>query len=296
LTADLQFTETSLVSIIIPCYNHAHYLPQAIDSILTQSYQKTEIIVVDDGSIDHTREVAEGFSNVTYIYQSNQGVSAARNTGITKSKGDYLVFLDADDWLLPDALSINLKYLLQNTEAGLVVGAYNRYFESTAKQDLLTKVGAQLHYKDFLKGNIISMQAAVMFRRKVFDQLRYDTSLKACEDWDLYLKIAYGFPIISHTQPIAVYRRYSSSLSGNFALMLETGIMVLDRQNNLVKTDEERKLLVQGKKKWKKKYTRRIFNNLMPFRNKQDSEQGLDKLRRYNKYLYFKYFVKRWLS
>ena len=88
-----------LISVIIPCFNHAHFLPDAIKSVLNQSYKNTEIIVVDDGSSDNTNDVATSFPDVKYVYQTNQGLSAARNTGLKKSNGKYLVFLDADDFL-----------------------------------------------------------------------------------------------------------------------------------------------------------------------------------------------------
>src|SRR5688500_685940 len=113
---------SSLVSVIIPCYNHGHYLPKAIESVLEQSYTPVEIIVVDDGSTDDTAVIAQSYPQVTYMYQSNSGLSASRNTGIRHSQGDYLVFLDADDWLYPEALAINLQYLKQNEQLAFVSG------------------------------------------------------------------------------------------------------------------------------------------------------------------------------
>lgn len=90
---------SSLVSVVITCYNHGQYLARAIESVLSQNHKETEIIVVDDGSTDDTKSVAQNYPNVKYVYQSNQGLSVARNTGIDYSSGAYLVFLDADDWL-----------------------------------------------------------------------------------------------------------------------------------------------------------------------------------------------------
>src|SRR5688572_26287098 len=97
------------ISVVIPCYNHGKYLGRAIQSVLDQHYDDIEIIVVDDGSVDETKSETAKFSNVKYIYQQNQGLSAARNTGIAASTGNYLVFLDADDWLAENAFNINLK-------------------------------------------------------------------------------------------------------------------------------------------------------------------------------------------
>src|SRR6266496_4166301 len=96
--------EVSLVSVVIPCYNHAHFLSEAIESVMAQTWQQFEVIVVDDGSVDNTREVALRYSGVRYIRQTNQGLSASRNTGLRHSNGNFLVFLDADDRLRPAAL------------------------------------------------------------------------------------------------------------------------------------------------------------------------------------------------
>ncbi|PIQ21561.1 MAG: glycosyl transferase family 2, partial [Cytophagales bacterium CG18_big_fil_WC_8_21_14_2_50_42_9] len=100
---DLPVKEDTVVTIVIACFNHGHFLQEAIDSVLQQTYPKLEIIVVDDGSSDNTKEVAQQYPQVRYIYQANQGLSAARNTGIKHSTGACLIFLDADDWLTPGA-------------------------------------------------------------------------------------------------------------------------------------------------------------------------------------------------
>jgi glycosyltransferase involved in cell wall biosynthesis len=121
-------SEVALVSVIIPCYNHARYLGQAIESVLDQSYPRVEIIVVDDGSTDHTTQVAARYSGVHYVRQENQGLSAARNTGLRQSRGDFPVFLDADDLLLPGALEAGLNCLKTQPEAAFVSGHY-RYIQ-----------------------------------------------------------------------------------------------------------------------------------------------------------------------
>src|ERR687890_1245755 len=100
-----------LVSVVIPCYNQAHFLGEAIESVLAQSYKDFEIIVVDDGSPDNTSEVAARYPGVRCVRQENQGLAGARNTGIRESKGEYLVFLDADDRLLAEALEVGVKNL-----------------------------------------------------------------------------------------------------------------------------------------------------------------------------------------
>jgi glycosyltransferase involved in cell wall biosynthesis len=101
----------SHVSVIIPAYNSARFLPEAIESVLKQTYPVLEIIVVDDGSIDNTKEVCQNYPTVKYIYQKNQGVSAARNTGIYAATGDYLILLDADDTKLVSIAFITIQKL-----------------------------------------------------------------------------------------------------------------------------------------------------------------------------------------
>ena len=112
----------ALVSVIIPCYNQARFLSEAIESVLAQSHRHFEIVVVDDGSSDRPEDVVASYSGVRCIRQANQGPSAARNVGIRASRGDYLVFLDADDRLLPEALTVGLEELNANAECTFVYG------------------------------------------------------------------------------------------------------------------------------------------------------------------------------
>ena len=106
----------SKVSILIPSYNNAHYLPQAIDSALNQTFQDFEIIIIDDGSTDNTREIVERYlkrapDKIRYIYQDNQGLARARNTGLRHARGEYVALLDADDVWLPARLEETVKIL-----------------------------------------------------------------------------------------------------------------------------------------------------------------------------------------
>ncbi len=114
----------ALVSVVIPCYNQAHFLGEAIESVLAQSYPHLEIVVVDDGSPDNTEEVAARYPGVRYVRQENQGLAAARNTGLRHSRGDYLVFLDADDRLLPEAVEAGLEHLHAHPECAFAFGKW----------------------------------------------------------------------------------------------------------------------------------------------------------------------------
>lgn len=108
-------------SVIVSTYNRAHYICEAIDSVLAQNYQNIEIIVVDDGSTDETRAVLRGYGDkIRYFYQENQGLPAARNFGIEKSSGKYLAFLDDDDIWFPEFLENQVAYLEAHPEVGMV--------------------------------------------------------------------------------------------------------------------------------------------------------------------------------
>ena len=252
------------VSVIITNYNHAHYLPQSIDSVLQQGYPNLEIILVDDGSTDNSKAVASQYPQVNYVYQHNQGLSAARNTGIEHSTGDYLVFLDADDWFLEDALTKGIAMLAAHPDIGFVYGRYidvneEKVFLRTGDKYDMT----ENHYRHLLHYNFIGMHAAVFYQRWVFNRFRFDPSLKACEDYDMYLKIARNYPIMYNDHLVAAYRRRSESMSGNIPLMISTGLEVMRRQLPLLKNEEEKKWSAKGVQFWKKYYGKELYRQLM---------------------------------
>lgn len=127
MTSDArQPNQLSLVSVVVPTYNRAQLLPRALQSALSQTHASLEIIVVDDGSTDSTREVvgriADADSRVRYVHQANQGLAGARNTGIATAQGDYVTFLDSDDELCPDHVALRAEYLDENPATMMVHG------------------------------------------------------------------------------------------------------------------------------------------------------------------------------
>src|SRR5947207_8867439 len=114
--------QAALVSVIIPCYKQADFLPGALESALAQTHCETEIIVVDDGSPDNVSEVVARYPRVKCVHQQNQGLANARNAGFRASKGEYAVFLDADDRLMRNAVESHLACFAAHPEAGFVVG------------------------------------------------------------------------------------------------------------------------------------------------------------------------------
>jgi hypothetical protein len=248
-------TNYPLVSVIIPCYNHGVYLHEALASIWQQQYPAIEIVVVDDGSTDDTRAIVQAYSDVKYVYQSNKGLSAARNTGVAYSAGQYLVFLDADDWLLPNALMVNEQYLQQNPALAFVSGGHTKVFVATGTVIVEAQKIATNHYFHLLCGNYIGMHAAVMYQRWVFEKYKYDQALKACEDYDLYLHIARAHPVAHHTKPVAAYRLHNTNMSGNTPLMRSTVLAVLERQRPQLRDSWEEQGYTIGHASWQAYYS-----------------------------------------
>ena len=243
-----------LISVIIPTFNAVDFLPKAIESVLHQTYKNFEIIVIDDGSTDNTALVVQESNVVKYFYQKNQGLSSARNTGILKSKGDYLVFLDADDWLEKDALQLNFSIIKNRPDIAFVSGNYYLFRAKTNSVEAIMTTVNDNHYIRLLQSTYIGMHAAVIFQRWVFQEFCYDERLKACEDYDLYLAITRKYPVIHHHKFIATYYFHSSGLSHNYKLMMDSITAVIKKQRPFLKSSEEKYAYFEGLQQWKHYY------------------------------------------
>jgi len=228
-----------LVSIIIPCYNRAHFLEDAIESVLRQTYQHFEIIIVDDGSTDNTSEVANSYPGVRCIRQENRGVSAARNVGLRESKGNYLIFLDPDDRLLPEALEIGVECLHAHPECAFVFGLCNIIAADGSLIRIQEPLVENDHYLALLRHNDITCHS-VMYRRDIFEIVGgFNTSLKSCEDYDLYFRIMRNFKVHCHNKVIVEYRRHGMNMTGNRAQMLRGTLAVYRTQRDYVKGNKQ---------------------------------------------------------
>lgn len=226
----------ALVTVVIPCYNQAHFLGEAIESVLNQSYPDFEIVVVDDGSTDSTSQMASGYAraDVRLIRQENQGLSAARNRGLDEARGEYVVFLDADDRLQPEALKEGVSALEAHSGCAFVFGHYTyiwadgSYLGSPAPPHM----GSDC-YSMLLRGGNLATPAVAMFRRAVFESVgSFDTSMDAVADYDLYLRIASRFPAYQHGEPVAEYRRHGTNMSRDSELMLSSVLAALHAQRD----------------------------------------------------------------
>lgn len=220
------------VSVIIPCYNHGHYLPCALNSVLAQTFTDWEAIIVDDGSTDNTRQVAAQFTDprIRYIYQENRGLSAARNTGIRAAQGEYLAFLDADDEWEPHFLAVCVAVLsAENTLAATVT--LTRFIDENGR--VLPRIGGQVVGEQefrsrLLAGGFFPVHAVMVKAEVVRTAGLFDEHLTSLEDWDLWLRItANGGRMCSIPQPLARYRMVTGSMSTNAARMHANRVAVL---------------------------------------------------------------------
>lgn len=231
----------ALVSIIIPCYKQAHFLSEAIESALAQTYPHVEIIVVDDGSPDNASEVAARYPQVRCLRQENAGLPAARNAGMRASRGEFLVFLDSDDRLYPRGLEINLKHLAQRPDCAFVSGQHFLMSAGGTPMQRTTQLQVERdHYLMLLQGNFIGCPATVMYRRSMLEALGgFDVSMKSVEDYKVYLELAREHPIVNHQELIAEYRTHGTSMSNNPGRMLEYAIRAHESQWEHIKDNKQ---------------------------------------------------------
>jgi glycosyltransferase involved in cell wall biosynthesis len=245
------------VSVVIPCYNQAGYLGQAIESVLAQTCQPFEVVVVDDGSTDNTVEVARSYGNVRCVSQRNQGQGAARNEGFRQVSGEFVVFLDADDRLLPNACDVGLRRFADHPGVAFVAGRCigigpDGVRRSTWHQPVVKRN----HYLALLRNNYIWTPGTVMFRTEVVRRLGgFKTTVCGAEDYDLYLRIARNHEIWCHEEVVVEYREHDNKTSGNYGLMLSSSIKVIRGQRAAVRGDSRAEQAWRhGLKRWQQRY------------------------------------------
>jgi glycosyltransferase involved in cell wall biosynthesis len=248
-----------LVSIVIPTYNHAHFLGEAIESALAQGSVATEIIVVDDGSTDDPAAVVSRYPGVRLIRQKNAGLAAARNTGWRAASGAFVVFLDADDRLLPGAVEANLLLHSANPGCAFVYGRYRLISAdgTVRKEPLLVPIG-QDPFAGFLRGNAVGMHGTVMYRRECLeDSGGFDPALLACEDYDLYLRLSRTHKVACSPELIADYRMHGRNMSRRYPFMLDWALATLRRQRRAARGNpDHRQPYRDGIRNWKRHYVK----------------------------------------
>jgi len=225
-----------LVSVIIPSYNSARFVRMTIESVLRQSPAVFELIVVDDGSTDDSAAIVQGYEAVSLIRQPNQGLSAARNAGLAIARGEYLVFLDADDLLLPGALETGLKAFASRPDCAFVYG-HCQFIDAEGRL-LPTPFRPRLthdHYHKLLKQCVIQSPGVVMFRHQAVDG--FVSAVNGAEDWELYLRISRHHAIHDHGQDVLQYRRHDANLSRNVPFMLNASLQMFHLHRELARGD-----------------------------------------------------------
>ncbi len=226
-----------LVSIIVPCYKQAQYLPDALQSVLTQTHTNWECIIVNDGSTDNTESVATEWvtkdNRFKYIKQENTGLSSARNTGLRVAMGEYIQLLDADDILEKNKLADQLDYLINcNTKIDIVVSGYRYFQDSDISRELqifgpfnilpevaINKEDRKDLVKLFARTNPMVISAP-LYNKNVFERIgTFDESLSGNEDWDFHFRCAAKGIIFQHIgyppQSKTLIRIHDSSMMTN---------------------------------------------------------------------------------
>ena len=220
------------VSVIIPTYNSARYLVEAVDSVLAQSYKDFEILVIDDGSTDETTAVMSKYGpTVRYIRQKNGGVSAARNKGIEESTGRYVAFLDADDTWLPNKLERQISELKAHSDHRF---CYSDFIPVTSdlKPLVVERIDPQGKALDdlLLRGNVVGSICTVLCERSLFDLVGgFDPSLSQCADWDMWVRLAGITDFLYLKDRLVTYRKHETNMSGNARLLELDSVRVLEK-------------------------------------------------------------------
>jgi glycosyltransferase involved in cell wall biosynthesis len=228
-----QVKSTPLISVILPTYNSALFLSPAVDSVLNQTFQDFELIVVDDGSTDETENILKAYKNsVRYIKKDHAGASAARNKGIAEARGEFIAFQDADDLWLPDKLQLQLDYFKAHPQVGVVFTGSHRFdaqgvVDSNIRKGVTIPTG--MIFNEILTSHFIAMPS-VMVRKSCLDEVGlFEEALIGNEDFNLYLRLARKFPFGFVNKVLVHIRLHANNLSDNLEQMCEDEIKNLEK-------------------------------------------------------------------
>lgn len=248
--------EAPTAAVVVCTYNHAHFLADALDSVCAQSRPPDEIVVVDDGSIDDPETVVARYPGVRLVRQENRGLAAARNIGLVSVSSRFVVFLDADDVLMPGAIEAGLACIAAHPGAGFVYGGYLRVDHRLAEISgpHFEPLGGQA-FQELLRRNRIGMHATVLYdREKLAACGGFDASNRRCEDYDVYLRMAQLHPVAFHAGTVAAYRQHGSNMSGNEVEMLQWALRVHARHKPARTDDAAHRAWREGRRNWKLVY------------------------------------------
>jgi glycosyltransferase involved in cell wall biosynthesis len=228
-------TDLPLVSVVIPAYNSADYIGDAVDSCLAQTYPNCEVVVVDDGSTDGTPDLLHTRygDRIRLIQQANRGAAGARNTGIREVHGEFVQFCDSDDRLLSNKVQASWELFQQKPEIVLVYTSVRVVFLDNTPDIILYDDGlpsGDLFCKLlFERGNFVGTSTVMVRRQAVLDVGGFDESLAVAEDWDLWLRLASRWPFAAINEPLMIYHKRPGSLVSDPVALAEGRLAVIQR-------------------------------------------------------------------
>ena len=233
------------VSVVIPAYDSAQFITASVRSVLAQTYNDYEIIVVDDGSTDDTASRARGLhADIRCLTQANQGPAVARNTGIAAARGALICFLDADDVWTSDKLAVQVEFMERHSEVGLLFSDESEFGEdgvhcasllSSSRFHRLIATGLPIDdaFEKLLQENFIPT-SSVMIRRECFDVVGlFDATLKGPEDRDMWSRIAARYSIVGLPRIVGHKRVVASSVSRDVEMTLRSRIRLWTKAHEL---------------------------------------------------------------
>ncbi|MFV8356768.1 glycosyltransferase family 2 protein [Flavobacterium sp. XS1P32] len=258
------------ISIIVPCYNQAQYLHEALQSVLDQTYTNWECIIVNDGSPDDTKQIAQKWVEkdlrFKYIYKENGGLSSARNAGLAVAVGEFIQFLDSDDLIEKSKLEYQLAFMLDHPTIDISVSGY-RYFGKNQNEKLilgrnnfLPEIAIMEHDIDII--NVLNLRnpmviSAPLYKRNVFNIIGlFDTDLSALEDWDFHTRCALHKLKFQHIgyflNSFALIRLHSESMMSNQVKMNNAYLVYKEKRSKNKMYTDQFPLLPAKKKSYKK--------------------------------------------
>lgn len=231
---------TLAISVLIPTYNRAHLIPKALDSVLQQDFRPLEVLVVDDGSTDDTPRLASSWPPlVRYIQKANGGVSSARNLGIREAKGDWIAFLDSDDWWEPGKLRAQVQALAAQPDARFCyTGGWNVWSDGRRVQYGLATPDRL--WPAFWYANQVNGSSILAHRQTLLDAGLFDESMRTCEDWDFWVRLNRRVPFVAVPEPYVHTLQQPNSLSMDTARLLADSQIIANKLLNTLPPGPER--------------------------------------------------------
>jgi len=236
---------------VIPCFRQAHFLAGAIESVVRQTVCADEIIVVDDGGEEDLAPVIAGYPPVLLVRQENRGPAAARNSGLRTATSDKVIFLDADDRLVPGAIRVGLECFAAHPDAGFVYGAHEEVRDGSRKRCFDRAAGRA----DLVRFNCVGMIASAMLDRAAL--LRwggFDETVGMCEDWEAFLRLSRNLPFAVHDHLVASYIKHPENRSNDVRSLKRWIATVREREKAWGLDADEERAWREGAARWDASY------------------------------------------